>query len=207
MLRREEPGRDAPIDRLSRPERVDIALALRLARGKDAPLVRALGTFSEIGSQQALLAIAAGALAYGRLAGNRGAARTGARMLAAHLAASLAKSTIKRLTHRTRPDLLIDDGIYERGWLGPNAGSWQSFPSGHVAVTVAVARALARAHPEWRGPAAAGTAFIVAMQVLRGSHFPADVVAGAVVGALSEAASARAFRTRAAGPESGTVRD
>ncbi|MEA1833631.1 phosphatase PAP2 family protein [Methylobacterium durans] len=200
MLRGEEPGHHDPIDRSFGLEALDVALALRLARGKDRLLVRALGGLSEIGSQQALLALAAGTLAYGLFTRDARGTRTGARMLGAHIAASLVKSTVKRLTHRTRPDLLIDDGLYARGWFGPNEGSWQSFPSGHVAVSVAVSRAVMRAYPEWRGRACAGAAFVTALQVLRGSHFPTDVAAGAAIGALAEAASEAAFRAAARPP-------
>ncbi|MDR7039147.1 MULTISPECIES: phosphatase PAP2 family protein [Methylobacterium] len=190
-MMRKEPGCDAPIDHPFPLEEADIALALRLAQAKDTDFVRGLGTVSEIGSQQALLALVGLLFAYGQFGRDPAATRTAGRLLGAHLAASLIKSTVKRLVHRTRPNVLIEDGIYARGWSGPNEGPWQSFPSGHVAVSVAMARALARAHPSWRGRAYAGAGFVLALQVLRGAHYPADVAAGALVGLLAEAASER----------------
>lgn len=170
-----------------RCEDIDIALGLALARGKDHAGIRLLATLSEGGSWEALLTLSAGTLACGLATGNRPMASTGRRMLGAGILASLTKTTIKRLVHRTRPNVMMETGTYARGWFGPNEGPWQSFPSGHAAVTVAVARALGRAYPELRTTALAGAAGIVAVQVLRGAHFPADVVAGTLIGLAAEA--------------------
>ena len=71
--------------------------------------------------------------------------------------------------------------------FGPDEGSWQSFPSGHTAGSVAAARALARAYPSASRPAYAGAAAIALVQLPRGKHFPSDVVAGTAVGVVAEA--------------------
>lgn len=109
-------------------------------------------------------------------------------MLGSLLLATWIKTGLKRLVSRTRPNVLLDDGQYELEAFGPDEGSWQSFPSGHTAGSVAVARALGRAYPQARTAAYAGAAAVALVQIPRGAHYPADVVGGAVVGVLAEAA-------------------
>ena len=75
-----------------------------------------------------------------------------------------------------------------RGRPGTNVGPWQSFPSGHSALSAAVACATARAYPEIKGPAYAAAAGVTTAQVVRGAHFPADVLMGALIGIAAEAA-------------------
>ena len=87
-----------------------------------------------------------------------------------------------------RPNVLLDKGRYEVRALGPNEGSWQSFPSGHTAGSVAVARAVARLYPEVRWAAYAGAGSVALIQIPRGSHYPIDVAAGALLGLASEGA-------------------
>jgi membrane-associated phospholipid phosphatase len=173
----------------ARCEAADIALGLTLARAKDRPGVRALGILGEVGGWRALLALSAGTLVWGLAARDRRLADAGRRMLGAGVLASLTKMTAKRLVHRTRPNVLMDEGFYVKGWLGPNAGPWQSFPSGHSALSVAVARAVGRAYPEVRFPAYGGAAAVAFIQVLRGAHFPSDVIVGAAIGIAAEAAA------------------
>jgi membrane-associated phospholipid phosphatase len=112
-------------------------------------------------------------------------------MLLSGILAATTKTTVKRVVHRTRPNVLMDEGLYEKGWFGPNVGPWQSFPSGHSALSVAVATAAGRAYPEIRGVATAAALGVVAVQVLRGAHFPVDVAAGALIGLAAEAVDHR----------------
>ncbi|MFF8802923.1 MULTISPECIES: phosphatase PAP2 family protein [unclassified Methylobacterium] len=182
-----------PLDRAkrfaTRLEAADIASGVSLARAKDRPAVRALARASEIGSWQALLALSAATLAWGLASRNRRLADAGRGMLRAGILASLAKTTVKRTVHRTRPNVLMDEGLYARGRPGTGIGPWQSFPSGHAALSVAVARAAGRAYPELAGVASLGAAGVVAVQVVRGAHYPADVLAGALIGLAAEAVS------------------
>ena len=171
----------------STAEEADIALASRLAGQRDHPVVRGLGSMSEFGDQPPLLALSGAVLAYGVLAGDRRAAGAGARMLGSLVLATWIKSGFKRLVSRTRPNVLLDDGQYELEAFGPDEGSWQSFPSGHTAGSIAVARALGRAYPRARTGAYAGGAAVALIQIPRGAHYPADVVGGAVVGLVAEA--------------------
>ncbi len=172
----------------SAAEEADVALAAHLAGHRDHPVVRGLGAVSDIGDQPPLLALSGAVLAYGVLVGDRRAAGAGARMLGSVLLATWIKTGLKRLVARTRPNVLLDDGRYELEAFGPDEGSWQSFPSGHTAGSVAVARALGRVYPQARTAAYAGAAAVALVQIPRGAHYPADVVGGAVVGVIAEAA-------------------
>lgn len=173
----------------NRFEAADVAVGLGLARAKDHPAMRALAMASEVGSWKSLLALSAGTFAWGLAARDRRLAEAGRHMLQAGLLASVVKTSLKRTVHRTRPNVLMDEGFYARGWPGTSVGPWQSFPSGHAALSVAVACAAARAYPEAKGAAYLAAAGVVAAQVLRGAHFPADVLTGALIGVAAEAAA------------------
>ena len=176
------------VEATSEAEEADVALATHLAKHKDHPFVRGLGTISEVGDPPPLLALSGAVLAYGVLAGDRRAAGAGARMLGSLVLATWIKTGLKRLVSRTRPNVLLDEGQYELEPFGPDEGSWHSFPSGHTAGSVAVARAAGRAYPQARTAAYAGAAAVAFVQIPRGAHYPADVAGGAVVGVIAEAA-------------------
>jgi membrane-associated phospholipid phosphatase len=176
----------------STAEGADIALATHLAGHKDHPAVRGLGTLSEIGDQPPLLVLSGAVLVYGLLSGNRRAAGAGARMLSSLILATGIKASVKHLVARTRPNVLLDEGRYAVEPLGPDEGPWNSFPSGHTAGSVAVARAIGRVYPAARPVAYGGAAAVGLMQIPRGAHYPADVAAGALVGIVAEAAVDRA---------------
>jgi undecaprenyl-diphosphatase len=115
--------------------------------------------------------------------------------LVAHGIAAMAANVLKHLVGRPRPKFA-------------HSGDWQmaiswvsgldSFPSGHSTASFAVATVLAKRFPAW-GPLCFSLAAYVALsRVLRGSHFPTDVVGGAVVGILSgsiASAPIKAWRT------------
>ncbi len=182
----------ASVQRGSPAETADIAVTERLARGRRHRAVQAAGTLSEVGDQPPLLTLSGAVLALGVATGDAQRAETGARMLAAVLVATGIKSVLKHLVSRTRPYVLLDEGRYAVQAFGPDEGSWQSFPSGHTAGSVAAARAVARAYPGASGPAYAAAAAIALAQVPRGKHYPSDVIAGAVVGVVAEAIVDRA---------------
>ncbi|HEX8417235.1 MAG TPA: phosphatase PAP2 family protein [Methylobacterium sp.] len=172
--------------RIQHCEDADIRVGVALARAKDSAGVRTLATLGEVGGWKSLLALSAGTAAWGFAIGDRRMSSAGRRMLGAGILASLVKTTAKRLVHRTRPNVLMETGLYARGWLGPNDGPWQSFPSGHSALSVAVARAAVRTYPDIRGIAYGTAAGVMLTQILRGAHFPSDVFAGAIVGLAAE---------------------
>lgn len=115
--------------------------------------------------------------------------------LIAHGIAAVVANVLKHLVGRPRPKF-----VHSGDWQ--MAISWisglDSFPSGHSTASFAVATVLTKRFPAW-GPLCIGLAAFVALsRVLRGSHFPTDVVGGAVVGILSgsiAAAPLNAWRT------------
>ena len=183
-----DQGRTAAAKLGSSAEKADVTIAARLASQRNHPVVRALGATCEVGDQIPLLCVGGGVLAYGAFVRDRRATRVGAQMLGALLLATAAKTALKHLVSRTRPNVLLDKGRYEVRPLGPNEGPWQSFPSGHTAGSVAVARAVGRLYPEARFAAYAGAAGIGLIQMPRGAHYPIDVAAGALLGLAAEAA-------------------
>jgi membrane-associated phospholipid phosphatase len=174
-----------------------VAAGVSLARSKDHPVVGALALASEIGSWKSLLALSAGTWGWGMVVRDRRLADAGRHMLQAGILASIVKTTLKRTLHRTRPNVLMDEGVYARGWPGTSVGPWQSFPSGHSAISAAVACAAVRVYPEVKGVAYVTAAGVVAVQVVRGAHFPVDVMAGALIGVAAEATANRLARSGA----------
>jgi membrane-associated phospholipid phosphatase len=172
----------------SAAEEVDIAAATHLASHRNHPVVRGLGTMSEVGDQPPLLVLSGAVLAYGVLTGDRRAAGAGARMLGSLVLGTWIKTGLKSLVARTRPNVLLDKGRYKVEPFGPDEGSWHSFPSGHTAGSVAVARAVGRSYPQVRTAAYTGAAAVALVQIPRGAHYPADVVVGAAVGVAAELA-------------------
>lgn len=108
--------------------------------------------------------------------------RVAIQSLIAHGIAALLANGLKHLIGRPRPKFA-------------HTGDWQmtlsfasgldSFPSGHSTASFAIATVLAKRFP-FIGPLCIGGALFVAIsRVLRGSHFPTDVLGGAVLGVLS----------------------
>ncbi|MFN2473021.1 MAG: phosphatase PAP2 family protein, partial [Sphingomicrobium sp.] len=75
-----------------------------------------------------------------------------------------------------------------------DSSPYNSFPSGHTAGAVAVARAIGRDYPGIRVPALALAAGIAAVQVPRGKHYVSDVLAGAFIGLAADVAVERFAR-------------
>ncbi len=106
----------------------------------------------------------------------------GFQTLVAHGLAALISNGLKHVLGRPRPKF-----VHSGEWQF--APSWtsglDSFPSGHTTASFAVATVLARRFP-WSAPLCLiVAAFVGLSRVLRGSHFPTDVVGGAVLGIVS----------------------
>lgn len=105
--------------------------------------------------------------------------RTAAAALIAFILSGAAGQVIKHLVGRPRPRLW-EQGITH---FGPSfADGLDSFPSGHMATSVAVALVLAWNYPKAAPIFMAWAAFVGAARLVGGSHFPLDVLGGALVG-------------------------
>lgn len=176
-----------PLPQANSLEKADVAVAEAVAPIAQTPLVRALGTLSEVSDQPQLRLLCAGVILAGWWRGDARLARTGVRMLAAHSLATGIKTAIKHRVDRTRPTVLVDEGRYDMGAGESDEHEETSFPSGHTAGAVAVAAAFGHEYPEYRSAAwlAAGAASL--MQIPRCKHYPSDVGVGAMIGAAAAA--------------------
>jgi membrane-associated phospholipid phosphatase len=150
--------------------------------------VHAVSWASELGDQPQMLILSGGLLALGLVRRDGRMARAGGRMIAAHLLATTVKSLVKHRVDRTRPRS-TGNGKDHRPRPGRSRAKEEtSFPSGHSAGAIAVARAFARGYPEYRGGALAAGGFIALAQIPRRAHYPTDVAAGLVIGLAAEKA-------------------
>lgn len=178
----------------NRVEKADVELAEKLTPLIGKPAVRFIGAVSDVGDQPPLYAIAGGVIASGLGRGDARTLRAGARMLAAHAVATTIKDVFKRAVDRTRPDVAAHMGRYESGKGRRMVSPYNSFPSGHTASSVAVARALSREYPAQQNLALGIGVAIAATQVIRGKHFVSDIIAGAAIGVVAELLVDAAFK-------------
>jgi len=167
-------------------EKADLAVAKALAPLRKRKSVKAVGTLSEVGDQPPLYLITGAVLAAGVLLGDRRTSKAGLRMVASHFVAIRIKTIAKHLVDRTRPSLIPEQGRYELRKGKRYESDYNSFPSGHTASPVAVARALGREYPGQHGAALAVAGIVGATQVIRSKHYLSDVLAGALIGLAAE---------------------
>jgi membrane-associated phospholipid phosphatase len=168
-------------------EKTDIAVAETFGPVRDNPAVKSMGVASELGDQPPLYALAGGVIVAGLALNDARTLRAGSRMLAAHVVAITLKNLLKRCIDRTRPNMISDSGQYEMGRGRRFEHRFNSFPSGHTASSVAVARGLGREYPGQHGAALGIASTIAVTQVVRSTHFISDILAGAAVGLGAEA--------------------
>ncbi len=127
-------------------------------------------------------AVALGCLALaGRWRGRMDLWGTGWAGLLAILLSGVAVQAVKHLVGRPRP------GVGLSPWLLKGLtfdSDWHSFPSGHSATSFAVAAVLAARWPRAAWAFYLGAALVASGRVVGGSHYPSDVVGGAVLGLL-----------------------
>jgi len=167
-------------------EQADLAVAGKLLPFSGDVAVRAIGAVSDLSDQEPLYAAAAGVIATGVLLRDDWTFQTGLRILASHLLATALRGVIKQTIDRTRPIAAAERGAYELGPGQRYEADFNSFPSGHSAGAVAVARVVARRYPNSSRLAMSLAAAGSGAQVLRSKHYLTDVVAGATIGWVAE---------------------
>lgn len=161
---------------------LDLPLA-RFLRSVHLPWLELAGDVgSRLGSGAVLAGISGALLAIGLVSKQPRFRRAGLESLIAHAAVALPAQALKHLIGRPRPRMTHGGGFQ----LGP---SWEtgldSFPSGHAAVSFAVAAVLARRFPRAGWLLYGAASFVALSRVARGSHFPTDVLAGVGLGLVA----------------------
>lgn len=167
-------------------EKADVAVAGHLLPFAERSLVRAIGAASDLTDQEPLYAASGAVIATGLVMGDGRTVQAGTRMLAAHLLATALRGIVKQAVDRTRPIAAAERGDYKLGKGERYESDFNSFPSGHTAGAVAVARAVSRHYPGSHQAALAFAGAAAAAQVLRSRHFVTDVIAGAAIGWIAE---------------------
>ncbi len=124
--------------------------------------------------------VAIGAIAWGR--GDLYGRRRGFLGGAAVAAAGLVGQILKNLLCRARPTA-VGAGVFFREFpCVPAPYALASFPSGHATTAFALATVLSLWYPRWTAAWLALATIVGWSRVALGSHFPSDVLAGAIVG-------------------------
>jgi len=108
-------------------------------------------------------------------------------IITAYLISGITAQVLKRLFNAPRPKEILDKHVYSFFIDGVTGSGWDSFPSGHTTSVFALATVLAlyTNNKRW------GTCFLLVAilvgysRIYLGQHFLEDVVAGAVLGAIT----------------------
>jgi membrane-associated phospholipid phosphatase len=148
--------------------------------------IRVISGVGAMGDQGPLRLVTAATGLGGLLSGDRRLMRAAFRMIIAHELATALKNVVKGRVDRARPKHAErrDDRKLKKGKRTEKAVT--SFPSGHSAGSIAVARAFSREFPEHSTAAIGAAATVAAAQVPKCSHYITDVVAGLAVGLVAE---------------------
>jgi dolichol-phosphate mannosyltransferase len=104
-----------------------------------------------------------------------------ARVLGSALVSWALLEAVYSVYDRPRPEEVVADASLN----GHSWGHLNSFPSGHMAITAALAVAIALRFPRLRYALWAYVAAVAFTRVMFGAHFPADVLAGTALGTAS----------------------
>jgi undecaprenyl-diphosphatase len=174
------PALDRTVSAFARLQSLEVALCRRATRAQQrSGWLRLFRAASRLGDGVAWYALALLLpLLYGLAA-----LPTVARMTLVGVGATLAAQGLKRATARPRP-FQVHAGIV----AGARALDRYSFPSGHTLHAVAFSVVVIPDFPPLAWALLPFTLLVAASRVALGLHYPTDVAAGALVGALLAAA-------------------
>lgn len=189
-------ARLTPRDWLSEVDRVDRAV-YRAVAGTSTPLLDGAMRRLSRAANYSRLSVASAALL--SLAGGPAGRRAAASGLASVAATSLfVNVVVKPIGRRRRPDRSGDRVALSRHVRMPRS---RSFPSGHTAAAFAFASGAGRELPTVSVPLRTLALLVAYSRVHTGVHFPGDVVAGALIGAvIADFTGSAVSRRWSAGP-------
>ncbi len=174
-VRRHPPRR---VRLLREAERIDVAIYAAIAATRTPALDVAMNRLSRAADYSKISLAASLVLATTRGRSGRRAALSG--LAAAGVTATVLNLGLKRVG-RVRPDPLASRVPVARRVRVPRS---TSFPSGHAGAAFAFAAGVGQVLPRAAIPLRAIAALIAYSRVHTGVHYPADVVAGALVGSV-----------------------
>lgn len=175
-------------------EQKEVGLSGLIARVRKTPAVRTAAKVAKLGDQEPLYAMAALLTGAGVGLGRPELIRAGLRMTAAIGVADALKSLVKKGVARSRPNTVIEEDRYVlNSGAGDHGKAEQSFPSGHVACSLAAGLALSRVEPGIAPAVGLAVTGLSVTRVLEGAHWPSDVAAGLVIGLAADAITAAVF--------------
>ena len=158
-------------------ERLDLAIYAAIARTPTPTLDVAMSRLSRAADYSRLSLSSAALLALaGRRTGRRAAAQG---LVSLGVTATVVNVAVKPLARRRRPDRLGGEVPLARHVRMP---STRSFPSGHSAAAFAFATGVGHTSPAAAIPLRALAGLIAYSRVHTGVHYPADVLAGGLIG-------------------------
>jgi undecaprenyl-diphosphatase len=167
-------------------ERIDVAVYAAIARTSTPALDRAMARLSHAADYSRLSIGSATALALAGGERGRRAATFGLASVA--ITATVINVVVKPLGRRRRPDRDTQEVPLARHVRMPISSS---FPSGHSAAAFAFASGVGHVSPIAGAPLLGLAGLVAYSRVHTGVHYPADAVAGSLIGAaVAEATSA-----------------
>lgn len=177
---------------------VDMPLT-QMLHARSTPFVFAVfDAIEELGSSELYLVPALGLYIWALMAARKGwtvpaswnrdsVARASLFVIMTMALGGIVTALLKAAVARSRPELLIEHGIYRLGVPFSKVAEFDSFPSSHTQAAFAVAAALAVLAPRWRWPLMIIAAAVAMARLVNLDHYLSDVVAAAAIAITSAA--------------------
>lgn len=171
---------------------LDRAAYQSIARTTSPGLDQGLATVSRCADRSRIW-LACSAL-LGAIGGSEGRAAAKTGLAAIGVTSTIVNLALKPIARRRRPDRAAHEVAATRHVPMPVS---TSFPSGHSASAFAFATAAGAVLPRAAAPLRALATLVAYSRVHTGVHYPGDVLAGSLIGALGGRMTARHVRRRA----------